>query len=269
MIRFVASPLLSSFNDTITHAFSTREGGINGSANADLCVGHNKADAATNDDANKQLLAQDLSLAEEQIFSVTQVHGNDILAIAAGDANTNDLAGGSYDGIITNRQKIAVCVKTADCVPILIFAPKQNVIGAIHAGWRSTALNIAGKAIDVAACQFGCNREEILVAIGPAIGACCYEVDDLVLEALAQGYKELSSGGEIEDYLQACFTPSPQIGRWFLDLKAANRWQLSRAGVLACNVDTIERCTSCEADSFFSHRRDREKGRMLNLIMLR
>jgi YfiH family protein len=135
----------------------------------------------------------------------------------------------------------------------------KQAIGAVHAGWRGTAQAIAAKTVDALAERFSSRPEDILAAIGPSIGPCCYEVDDTVFRAMSR-----AGGG------MTSFYPAGREGRWMLDLAAVNRRQLEEKGIPSANISTAGLCTSCLPDRFFSHRRDGERtGRHCNFILLR
>jgi YfiH family protein len=153
---------------------------------------------------------------------------------------------------------VAIGIKTADCAPVLLFDRRSQTIAAVHAGWRGTALGIAGKAVRVMGERFSSRPEDLSAVIGPSIGPCCYEVDEPVFEAM-------SHHGEAQRVLR----PGPRPLRWMFDLPLANRMQLEREGVPPEQISAAGFCTCCRKDLFFSHRRDGEKtGRHLNFILL-
>jgi len=152
------------------------------------------------------------------------------------------------DALIENTPGIAIGVKTADCVPILLADPVSRAVAAIHAGWRGTAAGIVAAAIRCMASEFGTQPEDIHAAIGPSIRPCCYEV-----------------GPEVA--IEFGVLPP---GHVHLNLPAINARQLQAAGVLAANISTSEDCTKCAADRYHSFRRDREAaGRMISWIRIR
>jgi hypothetical protein len=152
------------------------------------------------------------------------------------------------DALIENTPGIAIGVKTADCVPILLADPVNRVIAAVHAGWRGTAAFIVQAAIRGMAVEFGTRPEDLHAAIGPAIGGCCFEVGPEV----AREFGVLAPG------------------RVHLDLKAMNGKQLEGAGVRPANISVADECTRCRADDYHSFRRDREAaGRMISWIRIR
>jgi YfiH family protein len=206
---------------------------------------------------NWQRLASAFGIPCEQFFVVNQVHGEKFLIIE--DAvSCHSLENRQYDAIVTDRPGVAIGIKTADCAPVLLFDRRTQAIAAVHAGWRGTALGIAGKAVRVMGERFSSRPEDLLAVIGPSIGPCCYEVDDPVFEAM-------SHHEEADQVLR----PGPRLRRWMFDLPLANRMQLEREGIPPGRISAAGLCTCCRKDLFFSHRRDGEKtGRHLNFILL-
>ncbi|MCZ2077768.1 MAG: peptidoglycan editing factor PgeF [Bryobacterales bacterium] len=174
-----------------------------------------------------------------------QVHSDRILR--AGES-----AGyiGEGDALVSNNAGIYVGVRTADCQPILIVDPDRRVVAAIHAGWRGTAARIAAKAVGRLRRDFGSDSTRLVVAIGPCIRACCFEVGPEV----AIQFKELfpERDGELGK-------------KTHLDLTEANRRQIAAAGVPDRNIHIVPLCTFC-SNEFHSYRRDKDKGRMVSAI---
>ncbi len=154
---------------------------------------------------------------------------------------------GEGDALISMQSGLWLEIRTADCVPVLLADPARRVVAAVHAGWRGTAARIAGEVIARLVAD-GSRREDLLAAIGPAIGACCFEVGEEV----------------------AAHFPSERIERDprpFVDLIAANRRQLVEAGLV--QIDSLAACTHCDESMFHSFRRDKGDGRMVSAIRVR
>ncbi len=200
------------------------------------------------------------NIAPKLIFTVKQVHGNKVLIID--NTLAAEWAGGraentfSADAIITKETGIAIAIRTADCLPIIMAEPQHRVIAVAHAGWRGTYKQIAARTIDNLVDKFALQPENILAALGPCIGACCYEVGSEVVEK----FKADFSGWR--DY----FVPKEK--KWHLDLIGANKAQLIELGVRKENIDCINLCTACNQKLFFSYRKDPKTNmRMINLVM--
>jgi len=186
----------------------------------------------------------------------TQVHGKDVY-IAEND-NTIDwleMDGNTEaDALFTDRPNVVLTVLTADCVPILLYDPCRRVIGAVHAGWRGSRENIAGLCIDKMVCRYGSSPTDIIVAIGPSIRQCCYEVD----------YETAQNFFSFSDCIQ-----KHGSRKYMLNLKKINQVQLKRAGVPISNITDSGICTACENRRFFSYRGEKEcTGRFASCIML-
>jgi YfiH family protein len=153
---------------------------------------------------------------------------------------------GEGDALITSRPGLAVSVRTADCYPILLADVRNRAIAAIHAGWRGTSAQIVIRTLQKMNLEFGTEPGDVSAAIGPGIGVCCYEVGEDVARQF--GFAQ----------------------RTHLDLMSENRKQLEQAGVSPQNIQALDVCTFCDAERFFSYRREKEKaGRMTSFIMLR
>jgi hypothetical protein len=153
---------------------------------------------------------------------------------------------GEGDGLVTNRQDVALSIRTADCYPILLADRRNRAVAAIHAGWRGTAAHIVGNALEKMKAEFGTSPADVSAAIGPGIGVCCYEV-----------------GAEVASQ----FGPAVKT---HVDLALENRKQLETAGVPPQNIEALGICTFCDAERFFSYRREKNHaGRMTSFIMLR
>jgi hypothetical protein len=187
---------------------------------------------------------------------MNQIHGDAVAVVGAQDSGSGvrDYATSvpGTDAVITREPGLALAVETADCVPILLHDPATGSIGAIHAGWRGTALRIAETAVKAMRREFGSHPAAIRAFLGPSIGPCCYEVGEEVMDRFA------SLGCEGIDF-----------SRRQLDLRAINRTQLSVSGLKDENVEVADICTSCRHDLFFSYRRDCGKtGGFVSAIMI-
>ena len=225
-----------------------------------LNVGPKGEDTLAHIHENLKRAAMALSIPVEKILCAAQIHGDRIHQVSGGEPSIfGPDAPLQGDGLVTVEKGLYLGILTADCVPLLLFDPRRSVVGAVHAGWRGTEKGIAGKAVRKMCDAFGCEASDILVALGPAIGPCCYVVGDEVARAFVE--KDPETGP---------FLQPEGSGRWTLDLEAVNRHQLIRAGIRDTNVTTSSLCTSCRKDLFFSVRAEGEPtGRQIALIGLR
>jgi YfiH family protein len=142
---------------------------------------------------------------------------------------------------------------------VLLLDPVNRAAAALHAGWKGTAGEIAKKGVAALVSLFGSKPGQLLAAVGPAIGRCCYEVDVPVRDEFTKG------GGCWDEFAEAAGD-----GRWRIDLSRANVLQLQDAGLTLENIETTDLCVSCNKSTFFSYRRDKgETGRQMGFIMLR
>jgi len=180
------------------------------------------------------------TLFPDQLATLRQIHS--AVALVAGEPGCI----GEGDALLTNQRGLAVSVRSADCLPILVADTRTHVVAAIHAGWRGTAAQIVRKTIEEMRVNFGTEPSELRAAIGPGIGACCYLVGDDVARQFGLS------------------------GPSLLDLAAANRNQLLEAGLAAEWIDPLGQCTFCNPARFHSYRRAKEQaGRMVSFIRAR
>ena len=191
------------------------------------------------------------------VVSLRQVHGTDALNIDR-PLKVGQKFFDGYDAVFTNQPNALLTVQTADCVPVLLLDASRGVIGAVHAGWRGVVHGIVAKSVRNVTERFGADLAALHVAIGPSAGPCCYEVDTPVIERLAPDVPGAST---------ILKRTGPGTGR--LDLKACIRWQATSLGIAEDHVHTVDLCTICRQDLFFSYRREgRVHGRMISGIML-
>lgn len=240
--------------------FTGRSGGLSpqwkGGLNWSISVGDDPSLVRQN---RERSLAH-IGLTLDRTVIAGLVHGDRVVAVTGEEELTPDGIRliPDCDGIITDEPNLALVVTAADCVPVLLYDPVRRAIGAVHAGWRGTVLGIAGKAVQAMVQTYGCNPADILAEVGPSIGPCCYEVDEVVAGPVRAQFGEAAA-----TFLQPVEPPpggqlsgAPNAGKFHLDLWAANQYDLLRAGVRSAQIHGT--CTSCHVDALFSHRA--EKG---------
>ena len=240
------------------HGFSTRLGGVSTAYTpvgtpSELNLGFTADDERENVVRNRQLLAEAVTGdPATPLVTVKQVHSAVIVVAGAGDFSQPVCEG---DGLMTDQPGILLGVQTADCVPVLVADRKLKAVAAFHAGWRGTVKRIVENGIGRMGLEFGSNPEDLVAAIGPAIGPCCYLVgDDLRSEFEGQ----FAYAGELFQHTE------PGL---HLDLFEANRRQLLAAGLAPESIRLAGGCTACQTHVFFSHRASRGRaGRMLSVI---
>lgn len=196
----------------------------------------------------------------EQLMRVRQVHGTAVRVLKKGEISPRDVAERpSADALASNAPGLVLSVQVADCVPILMADRKTGAVAAVHAGWRGTCAGVARAAVAAMAREFATNPSNLIAALGPSIGPCCYEVSNDVIEAFR-------FGGATDDEIARWFAHT-EAGSTRLDLWAANRDQLLASGLRAGDVQICRLCTQTHSDIFESYRANRERaGRMSALI---
>ena len=179
-----------------------------------------------------------------KIITLNQIHSDKIFIYNGGEYKERE-----GDAIITAQRKMFIGVKTADCLPIMLLDKKNNVIAAVHAGWRGIIKNIIGKTISTLYQKFNTKSEDILVFTGPYICENCYEVNKKIAK----------------NFPSSCF--SGKNNKFYVSLLKANIFLAKISGVLMSNIYSLNLCTK-ENEIFFSYRRDKKTGRMISGIML-
>jgi YfiH family protein len=156
------------------------------------------------------------------------------------------------DASVSARAGDLLGIETADCLPVLVVDPVRRAVAAAHAGWRGTVAEVTRRAVD-ALVAGGSRVDDLVAALGPGIGPCCYEVGEEVREAFGPAYA-------------SCFRPGAR-GRPHLDVRGANRLQLRAAGLRDDHIHSVDDCTYCRPDLYHSYRREgKDAGRMINFV---
>lgn len=228
---------------TTPHCFATRLGGVSTGYLSSLNLGSHRGDTVENVEENFHILAQALHFDAQRLVLTRQTH-SDIVRQVCGN-NAQGLDNHAYpesDALITNDPGTSLAIFTADCTPILLHDPITGAVGAIHAGWRGTAANIAAKTVQAMVRAYGCLPKNICAAIGPNIGQCCFQTDSDVPLAMLETF-----GLSAQTYIQQ------SGGKYYVNLKALNALSLRASGVRIIDISTD--CTACQPDRFWSHRR--------------
>jgi YfiH family protein len=238
----------------INHAVFTRHGGISPAPWNSLNVGGTVGDEVERVRHNRSLSFQALHCKTESMFDAWQVHGADV-AFADAPRPTADPVQ-QADILLTDKPDVTLFMRFADCVPILVHDPVQNVVGLSHAGWMGSLKDVAGQTVRAMRERYNSDPQDIVACIGPSIGVDHYEVGEEVVEKARAVF-----GREAEQVLE------PHGARLHLDLWKANQILLQRAGVT--QIETAGICTACHLEDWFSHRAEKGKtGRFGVLISL-
>lgn len=245
----------------VAHGFTTRHGGSSTGHYHSLNLGLHVGDHRQAVLANRRLVCRSLGMDFAKLVAGQQVHGDKVAVVTAnqvgrGNQSMADALPG-VDALITNLPGVPLASYYADCVPLFLLDPVKKVVALAHAGWRGTVSKIGAKTIGKMNSHFACLPEDILAAVGPAIGPCCYLVDQRVVEKLTVFNRWHS------------LVCAQHQGQWLLDLWATNKQVLLEAGIKEHNITVAEICSACNNDLLFSHRADGgHTGRMASLIML-
>ncbi len=260
-LAFIQFPHFAA-SGLVEHGISTRTGGFSTGQWATLNVGYMAGDQPQHVRGNRRLICESMGLPLDAWTNGRQQHTDHIECVTADDrgrgAYSSDTCFPATDGLITDQPGILLAAFFADCTPLLLLDPVQPAIGVVHAGWKGTAKGIAAKAVAMMTDAYGSNPGDLLAGIGPAIGPCCYEVDEPVIEQFQ------------DSHFGHCLKLAADPGKAFLDLVEANRQCLIHAGVQPEKIQTISLCTSCRTDLFFSHRKEKGRtGRLAAVMAIR
>lgn len=247
----------------VSHGFTTRRGGVSNRPFDDLNLAFHVGDYSEHVIINRKAVAAALEFAPEKLVVAEQVHGDRIKVVTANHTGMGALDYASAipatDALITNVPGIPLGTFYADCVPVLILDPKSRAIGMAHAGWKGTALKIAQKTVLRMSEAFATRPVDCIIGIGPSIGPCCYEVENLVYREFDREYEDTTT-----------FLTSGLNKKWQLNLWQANLSQLLEIGIRQEKVDISRICTCCNKKLHFSYRGDEGRtGRMGAFMMLR
>jgi hypothetical protein len=212
--------------------------------------------------ANRRTVAESIGVPLESFVFCEQVHGGEVAVAGELERGAGTAPGrppvAQIDGLVTSTPGTALGILTADCATVYFVDRVHRAVGLVHAGWRGTAASIAAKAVAVMGAEFGTEPHELVAAVGPCIGPCCYQVGLDVYEAVTTPNPALSP----------TFEPSGD-DHWQFDLKRANRMIVEQTGVPTTAIHVSDICTACDP-RLFSYRRDGPvTGRSLHFIAIR
>ncbi|MGA2216901.1 MAG: peptidoglycan editing factor PgeF [Terracidiphilus sp.] len=273
--------------DWLWHGFSTRNGGLSRAycpedAPGELNLGFTADDGRETVIANRRLLAEATSGdGATPLVTIRQIHSSVLVLCGGKGAAIDRLCKG--DGLMTDQPGVLLGVQTADCIPVLVADRKRRAVAAFHAGWRGTVKRIVENGVGSMRLEFGSCPEDLIAAIGPGIGPCCYSVGEEVLSEFESQFvyarelfREVYSTDPVRTRYPMLFLTQRAPGHssigpsLHLNLIEANRRQLLDAGLKARSIQVVGGCTNCHPDLFFSHRASKgHTGRMMSVIGIR
>ena len=238
--------LTSSLLSGVCHGFSTRSGGVSPAPFDSLNLRTGCADSQENLRENFRRFCGVIGADHRRVVLAKQVHETTVRRCTGADAGKGLWSERDYtaDALITDEKNLPLAVFSADCGIILLYDPVHPAIGAVHAGWRGCAGGIVEKTVAAMVSEYGSDPADILAAVGPCIGQCCFETDRDVPDAMLAAL-----GDAAAPYLEQ------RGAKWHVDLAGLNRQWLVKAGVLPEHIDTCGLCTACRPDLFWSHRK--------------
>ena len=232
----------------ISHAFTTRLGGVSPAPYDSLNLRFSCDDTRENVSENYRRLAGALGISYERGVTTHQLHHDHIRLVTEDDAGKGIVRPRDYedtDALITNVPNIPLYVFSADCGITLLHDPVHHAVGAVHSGWRGVALGILPRTVQFMEQAFATKPEELRIAIGAGIRQCCFETDDDVSDALYAAY-----GDTFLPYRER------RGNKWHIDLAGLNICALRSLGIPETQLDLLADCTCCEKKLYWSHRRD-------------
>jgi YfiH family protein len=245
-IPFFEAPNIAKI-EWVQHAFLTRQGGVSLPPYDGLNLSDKNGDCEEFVSQNKDLIVEAFGFDSRHLILLDQMQQDQILTLKEPIISLPSPL--EYDALITNSPNTYLGILTADCLPIFVIDHKKKKIAAVHAGRQGTALEITTKVIKKMKEEFGCSSKDLLIALGPAIGPLCYEIDDNVFHPKWIPFS--TSRGE---------------GRWVIDLVQINIAQMKREGIMEEQISWVNLCTHCHSDLFFSYRKEGRTGRQLSFI---
>ena len=235
--------IFTKFEDSLFFTVTSRYGGVSEAPYDSLNLALHVKDKPKNVLENRTIVSQKHNFIIENLIYMDQTHSANIEVIK--DCSTNRIE--NCDALITNVKNIPLMVMVADCIPILLYDPKKNVIAVVHAGRNGTFNEIAKKTVLKMVDLFECEALDILVYLGASIHKCCYEVGEEIARLVEKKYKE------------------KRDEKWYLDLHSMNVDQLRSVGIKDIEISSI--CTCCDED-YFSYRREGITGRFAGIMKL-
>lgn len=246
----------------VSHCFTTRLGGVSKGVYESMNLSFTRGDQVEDVLQNFHILSDALALDYNGYVLTHQTHTTNIRHITQtqrgmGVTKTSDIK--DTDGLVTNVKGIHLVCFGADCVPLLFLDTVKEVIGVAHAGWRGTVEGIGAKMVEEMK-QYGCQPKDLLVAIGPSIGKCCFQVDDPVVSLFREKLPFAEEVIEIDP---------TETGKYKIDLWQTNAKILTEAGIPRENIEITDLCTMCRTDLFYSHRvTGNQRGNMAGVLSL-
>ncbi len=245
-LPYFESPEIAKL-EWVQHAFLTRQGGVSFPPYNSLNVSDKNGDQKEFVSKNENIIVRAFGFETSRLILLDQMHQDQILLLGKPITTLPSIL--EYDAFITNSPNAFLGILTADCLPIFVVDSKKKVVAAVHAGRQGTTLHITAKVLRKMEEEFDCSSKDLVITLGPSIGPCCYEIDAEVFHPEWEPYSTLRG-----------------VGKWMVDLAKINIAQMEREGIKKEQISSINLCTRCHSDLFFSYRKEGRTGRQLSFI---
>lgn len=259
-VTYLSVPAFDETGLAVT-CFSTRLGGVSAPPLATMNLGFGRGDERSNVLRNYEISGNAAGFDGLRTVAFSQIHGNGVCVANDSDAGEAFSAcKREYDAVVTNTPNLPIATYHADCVPVFLLDTKSRAVGVAHAGWRGTAMKTPASAIHKMEMSFGSDPRDILAAVGPSIGVCCFETDRDVPDAMLASF-----GDEAKRHII-----SNGNGKYHVSLADLNVLTLLSSGIPDENITVSDECTCCKNDLYWSHRATGGlRGTMAAFIMLK
>jgi hypothetical protein len=250
-LAYYTFPALDGFPELL-HGITTRHGGVSAGRYASLNLSNGLGDDPAAVAENLERTCAAFGIRRDHLVSPNQRHTANVRRVGAADRGR---IWPNYDTLITDEPGVPLLLRYADCAPVLIYDPAHHALALIHSGWRGTVLGGGRPAVEALTAAFGSRPADMIAAIGPCIGPCCYEVGEDVTAAVRAALDRP------DDLLLSCNGARPHFDLW-----TANRHLLEQAGI--GRIEAAQLCTACRTDEFYSHRAERGKTGHFGAVMM-
>lgn len=248
--EYLLSPLLKEAG--VKHCFTTRLGGVSKEEHlSSMNLGTSRGDNEEFVKTNVNIVCTALSFTEENLSRTNQVHENKVAVLK----EPTEISMGC-DGLATDKKGIPLLSTSADCVPVLLYDKEKKVCASVHSGWKGTVKKICLEAVKSLMAEYGSEPENIIAAIGPSIGKCCFQVKKDVLDAFSESFDDV-------DFIEE----EGDGSHYRADLWEAVRRTLIESGLKDENISLAGECTVCNHHLYFSSRAGRGKFGSLAAII--
>lgn len=246
-VYYLTYPLFEQ-TEMVTHAFSTRLGGVSKGVCSTMNLSFSRGDKEEDVRENFKRMADVLGVKEKDFVFSKQTHTANVRVVTEKDRGKGLVKPLDYDdvdGLVTNISGICLSTFYADCVPLFFVDPVKKAIGLSHSGWRGTVEKIGKKTVEKMQEEYGSNPKDILAAIGPSICQDCYEVSEDVIDEFKRAFAK-------KDWTNLFYQKAN--GKYQLNLWKANEYVFLEAGIEREHMAVTNICTCCNSELLFSHR---------------